>query len=71
MLVKELHPVFFSWKPYPTLVNPTGKQHLDKLLGITNSEALFDLPMQQFLQKAKQLTHTSDWHTTIQPFLLY
>jgi len=70
-LVKELHPTFFSWKPYPTLVNPTGKQHLDKLLGITNSEALFDLPMQQFLQKAKQLTHTGDWHTTIQPFLLY
>lgn len=70
-LVKELHPAFFCWKPYPTLVNPTGKQHLDKLLGITNSEALFDLSMQQFLRKAKQITHTSDWQKRIQPFLLY
>lgn len=70
-LVKELHPVFFSWKTYPTLVNPTGKNHLDKLLGIPNSESLFDLPMQQFVQKANQLTHTSDWQKEIQPFLFY
>jgi len=61
----------FCWKPYPTLVNPTGKQHLDKLLGIPNSEGLFDLPIQHFLQKLKQLTYTGDWQKTIQPFLLY
>ena len=50
-LVKDAHPQYFQWKPYPTNVNPTGTQHLDKLLGIPNTEAMFNLPFQQFLQR--------------------
>jgi uncharacterized protein YbbC (DUF1343 family) len=69
-LAKDLHPEHFSWKPYPTMVNPTGHHHLDLLLGIPNSETLFDLPYAAFLQKANKLTQTN-WADRIRSFLLY
>jgi hypothetical protein len=50
-LVKDIHANDLKWQPYPTLVNPTGKHHLDKLMGIPNSESLFDLPFQSFLKE--------------------
>jgi len=70
-LIKNLYPQHFEWKPYPTNVNPSGKNHLDKLLGIANSEALFELPFHQFLQTIQQLTKTNSWQKEIQPYLLY
>lgn len=70
-LVKDTHTQYFQWKPYPTNVNPTGTQHLDKLLGIENSESIFDLPFQPFLKTIEQLTQVDDWNRTMQPYLLY
>jgi uncharacterized protein YbbC (DUF1343 family) len=70
-LVKDLYPNQFAWQPYPTNVNPTGKQHLDKLLGIKKSEQLFDAPMQNFLQKMQQLTKVGEWEAMMKPYLLY
>jgi uncharacterized protein YbbC (DUF1343 family) len=70
-LIKDLYPNHFAWQSYPTNVNPTGKQHLDKLLGIPNSEALFNLSMLAFLQKMMQLIKVSDWPNKVNSFLLY
>ncbi len=70
-LIKNLYPQQFEWKPYPTNVNPSGKGHLDKLLGIANSEALFELPFHPFLQSIQQITKTNSWQKDIQPYLLY
>ena len=70
-LIKNFYPQHFEWKPYPTNVNPSGKNHLDKLLGIANSEALFELPFHQFLQTIQQITKTNIWQKEIQPYLLY
>ena len=70
-LVKELHPREFTWQPYKTSVNPTGTDHLNKLLGIPDSEALFELPFPKFLQKATLLTTDQSWKMEIEPFLLY
>jgi uncharacterized protein YbbC (DUF1343 family) len=70
-LIKQLHPEDFKWTTYPTLVNPNGTGHLDKLLGIENSEVIFELPMQSFLQKIEQITFVGNWQQIIEPYLLY
>ena len=70
-LVKNMYPNHFKWMPYITNVNPTGTNHLDKLLGIKNSEALFELPMITFLKKVEQIITVRNWEDEIKAFLLY
>jgi uncharacterized protein YbbC (DUF1343 family) len=70
-LIKQIHPQYFEWKPYPTLVNPTGKQHLDKLLGIENSEALFELPLPKFIAEITKLTQCRGWKEEVGEYLVY
>jgi uncharacterized protein YbbC (DUF1343 family) len=70
-LVKDIHPNEFKWMPYPTTANPTGKNHLSLLLGVPNAEAIFDLPLQQWLQKINALLKVDGWRKDIEPYLLY
>ncbi|WP_293690424.1 MULTISPECIES: DUF1343 domain-containing protein [unclassified Spirosoma] len=70
-LVYDFHPDEFSWAPYPTYVNPTGKQHLDKLLGIPDSESLFEQPFASFRETGQTVTDCRRWAAIIEPFLLY
>lgn len=70
-LIKQMYPQSFEWKPYPTLVNPNGLQHLDKLLGIPDSEALFELPLPKFIAEITRLTQCKNWKQEIEGCLLY
>lgn len=70
-LIKSLYPQNFKWAPYPTEVNPTGTKHLDKLLGVPNSEDLFELPLHQFIASITKLTAAGGWKTEMEPYLLY
>jgi uncharacterized protein YbbC (DUF1343 family) len=70
-LIKQMYPQHFEWKPYPTLVNPTGKHHLDKLLGIADSEKIFELPLPKFIAEVTRLTQCRDWKTEVADYLLY
>lgn len=70
-LVKDMHPQAFKWMPYPTTANPTGNNHLSLLLGVPDAEKIFDLPLQQWLQKIGVLLKVDEWKTTVAPFLLY
>ena len=70
-LVKDLHPQDFKWMPYPTHANPSGENHLSLLLGIPQSEKLFDLPLQNWLQQMGKLLRVDEWRTMIAPYLLY
>jgi uncharacterized protein YbbC (DUF1343 family) len=70
-LIKQMYPQNFEWAPYPTLVNPTGKQHLDKLLGIADSEQLFELALPKFIAEITRLTQCRGWKEEIEPYLLY
>jgi uncharacterized protein YbbC (DUF1343 family) len=70
-LIKDIHSKDFKWMPYPTTVNPSGANHLSLLLGIPNAEALFELPLQQWLQQMSMLLRVDDWRKDIAPFLLY
>ena len=70
-LLKDIHPKEFKWMPYKTNANPTGKNHLSLLLGIPDAEAIFDLPLQQWLQKITVLIKVEKWKKEIETYLLY
>jgi uncharacterized protein YbbC (DUF1343 family) len=70
-LVKEFYPGLFEWAPYPTLVNPDGTAHLNKLLGIAGSEELFNKPFPQFMATIARLTQSPGWKETMAGYLLY
>jgi uncharacterized protein YbbC (DUF1343 family) len=70
-LIKSLHPSRFEWATYPTSVNPSGKRHLDKLLGITNSEAIFDLPIPAFMAAITKYCRCKEWEEDVRTYLLY
>lgn len=70
-LVKDIHPKEFKWMPYKTNANPTGENHLSLLLGVPDAEAIFDLPLQQWLQKINALIRVEGWKKNIDPYLLY
>ncbi len=70
-LIKTLHPEQFDWDVYPTNVNPSGKNHLDKLTGISNSEKLFDLPFPAFITAITKQTNARAWKEMVQKAILY
>jgi uncharacterized protein YbbC (DUF1343 family) len=70
-MIKELYPNHFQWRPYPTSVNQDGQGHLNKLLGISNAEKIFDLPLQTFIAQCSKLTFVADWKEAVTPYLLY
>jgi len=70
-IIKDIHPQDFKWMPYPTTANPSGKNHLSLLLGVANAETIFELPLQQWLQKMSILLRVDDWRKDREPFLLY
>jgi len=70
-LIRAKHPQAFLWAPYKTAVNPSGENHLDKLLGINNAQKLFELPLPQFIANCTKLTHCAGWPEQMIPYLLY
>ena len=70
-IIRAKHPQHFLWAPYKTAVNPSGENHLDKLLGVHHAEQLFDLPLPQFVATCTKITHTPNWQEQMSPYLLY
>jgi uncharacterized protein YbbC (DUF1343 family) len=70
-LIRAKHPQAFLWAPYKTAVNPSGENHLDKLLGINNAQKLFELPLPQFIANCTKLTHCAGWPEQMIPYLLH
>ena len=50
---------------------PSSQNHLSLLLGVPNAEAIFDLPLQLWLQKIQILLRVEYWKKDIAPFLIY
>lgn len=70
-LIKQLYPESFQWSPYPTLVNPGGEHHLNKLLGMANSEQLFELPLPKFIAETTRITLCKNWKEEMGSYLMY
>lgn len=65
-LVMSLHPSYCTERFYKTNVNPTGKNHLDKLTGVYES-----LEKIKNGQKLETAMSNSQWKEVIQPHLIY
>jgi uncharacterized protein YbbC (DUF1343 family) len=63
--VAALYPQQPEQRLYPTYANPSGSEHLDKLLGLPRSFETIVTGQNLNLQVAE------DWHHQIQPYLLY
>lgn len=63
--IAALYPHSFEERLYPTHANPSGSFHLDKLLGIQQAFHGLSTICQSSIEIA------TDWHQTIQPYLLY
>lgn len=70
-IIKELHPAYFKWMPYPTIANPSGENHLSLLLGIPEAENVFELPLTEWLQAMTKAIKAGQWEREINPYLLY
>jgi len=70
-VIRDLHPGLFEWAAYPTHVNPRGSGHLDLLLGIRDTEALFESGAMDEMAGVRKYTHAGDWAERIKPFILY
>lgn len=70
-LVYDTHFGYFNWSCYPTHVNPTGKRHMDKLLGIPNAEELFRQPLPEFTKTLHSLLRCEAWMDNMKPYLFY
>jgi uncharacterized protein YbbC (DUF1343 family) len=70
-MLKELYPKDFKWNSYPTSVNKDGLHHLSKLLGITDAEKIFELPLQKFIAQSAKITSINHWKDAVMPYLLY
>ncbi|SMC91618.1 exo-beta-N-acetylmuramidase NamZ family protein [Pedobacter nyackensis] len=70
-LIKDHYPAYFKWSTYPTNVNPEGTGHLDKLLGLPQSEAFFELPVAKFKATMIKACDATEWPGIIKPYLLY
>jgi uncharacterized protein YbbC (DUF1343 family) len=70
-MIRAKHPQHFMWTPYKTAVNPSGEDHLSKLLGINDAQHLFDLALPQFIARCTKLTHCPGWLEQMEPYLLY
>ena len=54
---------------YPTAANPSGENHMDRLLGISNSYAQFCTGRQISLSKIASRLDVSDWNKKVDSFL--
>jgi uncharacterized protein YbbC (DUF1343 family) len=70
-MIRAKHPQHFMWAPYKTAVNPSGEDHLSKLLGMPNAQQLFDLPLPQFIANCTKLTHCPGWQEEVESYLRY
>ncbi len=67
-----LWPDQFTWAPYPTAVNPSGKDHLFRLLGTAEAvDALERIPGTIGEAEIKGWTEAPGWWDRVAPHLLY
>jgi uncharacterized protein YbbC (DUF1343 family) len=70
-IIRAKHPQHFLWAPYKTAVNPSGEDHLSKLLGINDAPHLFELVLPQFMARCTKLTHCPGWQEEMESYLRY
>ena len=70
--VISVHRAAFAWAAYPTAANPSGHDHLARLVGRADLQPWFDRePARIDLAMVREWTRIDDWAERVQPALLY
>ncbi len=70
-LIKNVHPDFFAWSPYPTYVNHRGTRHLDLQTGLKDAASLVAGSGENSTEDISRYTDPGDWRDRVAPYLLY
>ena len=70
-LLINLYPKNISQHLFKTVANPSGENHLDKLIGVKNSWEILSVTVPEFQLQIKNLVSTEGWATDVKPFLIY
>lgn len=66
------HPSDFAWAPYPTAANPSGHNHLARLIGRRDvADVIGTLTPEQVGPTIAAWTCVPDWSSRVAPILLY
>ncbi len=69
-LLNLYYPNQFQWANYPTLVNATGRKHIDLLLGNTDLVKKIEEDPKSLLTEVMEWTSVEDWKEKVSAFLL-
>lgn len=70
--VYKQHPSEFAWAPYPTAANPSGHNHLARLIGRREVAGLIGtLTHEQSGATIAEWTRVADWRSRVASILLY
>ena len=70
--VMTVHREAFAWAAYPTAANPTGQEHMARLVGRADLQWWFDREAERIdLAQVREWTRLDDWAARVLPALLY
>lgn len=69
--IKTLYPGHFTWNEYPTLANPSGKNHFNKLTGNEDVLEWIERRPLDHLDHLPHLLNTDGWIERSNSILLY
>ncbi len=70
-LLKTKYPDHFEWKPYPTLVNPSGDRHFELLTGGVRLKSWLEKDPLNSLDELEELLAVPGWADRVKDILLY
>jgi len=70
--VVSTHRLRFQWARYPSLANPSGEDHFERLIGLQGIRRYFDASPEAIdAEMVRRWTATDDWAERVSPELLY
>lgn len=70
-VVIQTHRAQFAWRDYPTVANPTGAGHFERLVGVGGLRELLETNPPDLARRLEHVTAPGDWSMRVQSALLY
>lgn len=70
-VIRRFYSSKFQWQPYPTTVNPTGKNHFELLIGQFYWRTELEDDPVSFIDELPDRLAVREWKDEVRPFLLY
>lgn len=70
-VIRHQFPDDFQWNTYPTVANPSGEGHFERLIGSTDIRPALEASPSSFFKKLPDFLKTGSWQKEVLPFLIY